>query len=108
MLAEHVDRTCNWNFDHADVAGTARLVGLDENRENEWNLDIPRYTEPDIEEEPVTVAETIENLKTGMYAAGEAEGKIRVLLAENGLIVTEKVFSHRGHRGHRGSSWVMN
>jgi type I restriction enzyme M protein len=63
----------------------ARLVPLDEIKENDWNLNIPRYVEPVIEEETVTVAEAIDNLKTSLAAAYAAEDKLQDLLVRAGL-----------------------
>lgn len=54
--------------------------------ENDWNLNIPRYIDPVIEEETITVAEAIENLKTSLDAAYEAEDRLKQLLSEHGLI----------------------
>ena len=86
LLPEHVDRIHAWYTEHEDVEGVARLVPLDEIKENDWNLNIPRYIEPVIEEEAITVAEAIENLKASLNAAYEAEDRLKKLLSEHGLI----------------------
>lgn len=86
LLPEHVDNVYRWYEEHKDVEGVARLVALDEIKENDWNLNIPRYIEPVIEEETITVAEAIANLKTSLDAAYAAEDKLKDLLKENGLL----------------------
>lgn len=86
LLPEQVDHIYQWYNDHADVEGVARLVSLSEIKENDWNLNIPRYIEPVIEEETITVAEAIANLKTSLEAANAAEDRLKELLTENGLL----------------------
>ena len=80
-----MDQIFKWYHDYQDVEGVARCVPLDEIKENDWNLNIPRYIEPVIEVETITVAEAIENLKTSLNAAYEAEEKLKELLLANGL-----------------------
>lgn len=86
LLPEHVDRIYDWYAAHEDVEGVARLVALDEIKENDWNLNIPRYIEPVIEEETVTVADAIGNLKSSLEAAYAAEDRLQTLLSESGLL----------------------
>ncbi|QDV27366.1 putative type I restriction enzymeP M protein [Aureliella helgolandensis] len=85
MLSSHVDQIFQWYRDYQDVEGVARCVSLNEIKENDWNLNIPRYIEPVIEEETITVAEAIENLKVSLNAAYEAEDKLKTLLNDAGL-----------------------
>lgn len=58
---------------------------LDEIRENGHNLNIPRYVEPVIEEETITVDKAIANLKESLQAAYAAEDKLRELLKREGM-----------------------
>ena len=46
LLPEHVDRIHQWYTAYQDVEGVCRVVGLDEIRDNDFNLNIPRYVEP--------------------------------------------------------------
>ena len=86
LLDKHVDQLFKWYKKGEEVEGVARLVPLTEIEENDWNLNIPRYIEPVIEEETVTVGEAIKNLKTSLDAAYEAEDKLKKLLIENNLM----------------------
>jgi type I restriction enzyme M protein len=86
LLADQVDHIYQWYSSHKDVAGVARLVPLDEIQQNDWNLNIPRYVEPVVETETLTVAETLANLKTSLDAAHAAEDRLKTLLAKEGLI----------------------
>ncbi|HOX27830.1 MAG TPA: N-6 DNA methylase, partial [bacterium] len=69
LLPEHVENIHKWYVDYKDIDGVVKIASLDEIAENEWNLNIPRYVEPVIEEETITVAEAIENLKKSLDAA---------------------------------------
>ena len=55
-------------------------------RENDFNLNIPRYVEPVIEEESMTIDEAMDNLKESLKAAYAAEDKLKELLAREGLL----------------------
>jgi len=85
LLPEHVDRIYQWYAGHKDVVGVARLVPLDEIRQNDWNLNIPRYVEPVVEAETISVADAVTNLKTSLDAAYAVEDRLTQLLRESGL-----------------------
>lgn len=86
LLPDQVDRIYQWYSDHKDVAGVARLVPLDEIQQNDWNLNIPRYIEPVVEAETLTVADALANLKTSLDAAYAAEDRLKALLGKAGLM----------------------
>ncbi len=86
MLPEHVDRICQSYANHQDAAGVARLVSLDEIEQNDWNLNIPRYVEPVLEGETLSVADNITSLKTSIDAAYAAEDRLKSLLSQAGLM----------------------
>jgi type I restriction enzyme M protein len=86
LLPEHVDRITGWYTAYADAEGVAKVVALHEIRENDFNLNIPRYVEPVIDEETVTVEHAIENLKTSLNAAYQAEDRLADLLKKEGLL----------------------
>jgi type I restriction enzyme M protein len=68
------------------VEGICRVVTLDEIRENDYNLNIPRYVEPVLEEETMTVNEAIAILKESLSAAYAAEDRLIELLKREGLV----------------------
>jgi type I restriction enzyme M protein len=86
LLPEHVENIHRWYEDYQDVEGVCREVSLDEIRENDFNLNIPRYVEPVIEEETMTVDEAIANLKESLEAAYAAEDRLKELLQREGLL----------------------
>ena len=86
LLPPHVAAIHQWYENYRDVGGVCRVVSLDEIRENAYNLNIPRYIEPVIEEEAMTVDQTIANLKNSLEAAYAAEDRLRALLKREGLM----------------------
>ena len=86
LLPEHVGNIHHWYEDYRDVEGVCRVVPLEEIRENDFNLNIPRYVEPVIEEETMTVDEAIANLKESLAAAYAAEDRLKELLQREGLL----------------------
>lgn len=85
LLPEHIDKIFEWYSAHEDVEGAARLVPLSEIKDNEWNLNIPRYVEPVIEEESISVKDAVESVKSSLDAAYSAEDRLRQLLINSGL-----------------------
>ena len=83
---EHTEQILTWYQDYEDVEGAARVVTLDEIAENDWNLNIPRYVEPVIEEETLTVAEAMRNLRQALEEAYGAEDRLKALLQNAGLM----------------------
>ena len=86
LLPEHVDNIHRWYEGYQDVEGVCRVVTLDEIRENDFNLNIPRYVEPVIEEESMTIDQAIVNLKESLQAAYAAEDRLKGLLLREGLL----------------------
>ena len=69
-----------------DVEGKSKVVGMDKLAENDWNLNIPRYVLPVLEEDSMTLDEVIANLKESLDAAWGAEERLKELLGEAGLL----------------------
>ncbi|SVD61496.1 uncharacterized protein METZ01_LOCUS414350, partial [marine metagenome] len=76
LLDEHVDKLYETYNNYEDVEGLAKVATLDEIRENEHNLNIPRYVEPIIEEEKITVEEALADLKKAMEESQKSEEKL--------------------------------
>ena len=85
-MPEHVKKIHHWYDNYEDVEGVCRVVSLDEIRENDFNLNIPRYVEPVIEEETITVDEAIANLKESLDSAYAAEDRLMELLEREGMV----------------------
>ena len=86
LLPEHVERIHGWVRDYTDVEGIARLVTLEEIAANDHNLNIPRYVEPKVTTEVLTVDDAMQRLRTSAEAAFAAEGRLVGLLKTEGLL----------------------
>ena len=86
LLPEHVENIHQWYVNYQDVEGDCRVVTLDEIRENDFNLNIPRYVEPVIEEETLTVEQALANLQESLEAAYAAEDRLKELLKRAGVM----------------------
>lgn len=88
LLPEHVERIHGWVRDRTDVEGIARLVTLDEIASNDYNLNIPRYVEPKMEGEVLSVEEAMKRLSESAAAAFAAEEKLLQVLRQEGILIT--------------------
>ena len=86
LLPEHVGRICGWVRDFKDVEGVARVVALDEIGSNDHNLNIPRFVEPKLDQEVLTVEEAMQRLRASAQVAFAAEDKLISLLKREGLL----------------------
>lgn len=86
LLPEHVERIYGWYHDYMDVEGVARVVSLEEIAANDYNLNIPRYIEPVVEQETLTVDEAMKHLKESAETAFNAEDKLIKILIREGLL----------------------
>src|SRR5204862_3044882 len=59
LLPEHVERIHGWYRDFKDVEGVSRVVTLDDIAANDFNLNIPRYVEPQTAQETLSVEEAM-------------------------------------------------
>ena len=86
MREEHGSRILELYEAFDDVEGESKVVDMAELEENDWNLNIPRYVLPVLEEDSMTLDEAITNLKESLNAAWEAEERLKELLDEAGLL----------------------
>lgn len=70
--------------DSDELLKHARIVGLDEITENEFNLNIPRYVDTFEPEPRIEVADALRGLETAESTAQQAETKLRQLLGKIG------------------------
>ena len=86
LQLEHVDSIHRWYEGYQDVEGICRVVPLNEIRENDFNLNIPRYVEPVIDEKSMTIDQAIANLKESLRAAYGAEDRLKELLIKERML----------------------
>jgi type I restriction enzyme M protein len=86
LLPEHVERIYGWVRDYADVEGLARVATLEEIAANDHNLNIPRYVEPTLVRDELTVDEAMKRLRDSAEVAFAAEDRLVALLKAEGLL----------------------
>ena len=86
LLPEHVERIYGWYRDYQDVEGVARVVTLDEIAGNDHNLNIPRYVEPRIDKEVLSVPQAMERLRESAGSAIAAENRLIEILMREGIL----------------------
>jgi type I restriction enzyme M protein len=86
LLPEHVDQIGRWYAQFKDVDGVAKVATVADIQGHDWNLNIPLYVEPVVSETTLTVPEALENLKTSLKAAYDAEDRLKRFLQETGLM----------------------
>jgi type I restriction enzyme M protein len=69
-----------------DIANLARVVTLADIEQQEWNLNISRYVEPNVERRVLTLEQATANLETALHKAYQAEDRLAALMRESGLM----------------------
>ena len=62
------------------------MVTLEDIAANDYNLNIPRYVEPKVEQEAMSVDEAMRRLKESADAAFAAEDRLIAILKKEGLL----------------------
>jgi len=86
LLPAHVERIHGWYHAYQDVEGVARVVTLEEIAANDYNLNIPRYVEPKVDQDILTVEKAMQRLQASAAAAFVAEDKLIAILRREGLL----------------------
>lgn len=86
LLPLHVERIHGWYRGCQDVEGIARVVTLDQIAANDYNLNIPRYVEPKVEQVVLTVEEAMQRLRESADAAFAAEERLIALLSKDRML----------------------
>lgn len=73
-------------LDPDELLKHARVVGLGEIAENEYNLNIPRYVDTFEPEARVSVGEALQSLKCAEDALQESQAELRILLTQIGFL----------------------
>ncbi len=86
LLPEHVDAISRWFHEAKDVPSRVCVVPLDEIAANDYNLNIPRYVEPEVDSTVLAVDDAMAQLRQAAEAAFEAEDRLVDLLTKEGLL----------------------
>lgn len=81
---EHIERIRDAYAAYQDEELFARVVSLDEIKENDWNLNITRYVDATPPPEPIDVKQALAELRELERKRDEAEVRMNELLAEMG------------------------
>ena len=81
----HVDEIVKTYRQRVDVDKYAHVATLDEVKENDWNLNIPRYIDTFEEEEPVDIAAVAGELKALDLAMQDTDETIQDFCRELGI-----------------------
>jgi len=84
LREEDIDRIVTAFREYRDIERFARVVDLDEIRRNDYNLNISRYVDTSLPEEPIDVAEALARLRELELRRNEAVQRMDKLLAELG------------------------
>ena len=103
---EHVEQIFAWYEGFADVERKCQVASLDEIAENDFNLNIPLYVEPVLDDDLPTVPEAIASLRAVLADAYAAEDRLAGAtsrLGQNGqrVIVFQSPPGPQRHTGRR-------
>lgn len=87
LSPEHVELILSWYKDYEKIEDVARVVTLDDIASNDYNLNIPRYVEPRVEKEALTIDEAMNQLRISAVEAFTAEEKLIAILKREGLLI---------------------
>lgn len=83
---EHTAQIVKWYRAFADVEDRAKVVTLDEIKNEGWTLNISRYVLPPIGEEIPPLSEAVATFKSALTEARAAEDHLRTVLTEGGWL----------------------
>ena len=79
---EHIETIYKWYSDFEDVKNHAKVVGIEEIKANNYNLNIPLYVEKEMTDNLPTLEEAKAQLKVAVEEVREAEERFIHLLNE--------------------------
>lgn len=80
LEAENVNHIFSWYKSFENVENFVRVVGLQEIKDNDYNLNIPLYVEKIIEDNLPSVEEALADLKSAWEDSLKAEEKFKIIL----------------------------
>ena len=91
---EHAAEVLSWYARFSDVENSARVVGLDEIKSEEWTLNISRYVLPPLQEDIPPLPVAISNFKAALVACREAEQRLAEVMERDGWLKEERNERH--------------
>jgi len=83
---EHAQQIVDWVRAFEDVEDRAKVVGIDEIKNEDWTLNISRYVQPPIGEEIPPLPEAVAAFKRALSECRVAEDRLRGALTEGGWL----------------------
>ncbi|MBN1148736.1 MAG: SAM-dependent DNA methyltransferase [Anaerolineales bacterium] len=83
---EHAGQILGWLRDFQDAQKRARVVTLEEIKQEDWTLNISRYVLPPIGEDIPPLDEAIADFKAALTRVREAEDELRRVMVEGGWL----------------------
>lgn len=86
LRPEHIEKIVNTYRERKEIEKYSHLATLDEIKENDYNLNIPRYVDTFEEEEPIDIQAVMAEIKELEAKRAELDKEIEVYLKELGLV----------------------
>lgn len=85
MEDKHIEDIVNAYKERKDIDKFAHVASINEIKENEYNLNIPRYVDSFEEEEPVDIDKVQKNITDIKNELSQVESKMQEYMKELGL-----------------------
>ena len=86
LRPEHIEKIVSTYRERKEIERYSHLATLDEVRENDYNLNIPRYVDTFEEEEPIDIQAVMADIKKLEAERAELDKEIEVYLKELGIV----------------------
>ena len=83
---EHANEILTWYRNFADVQDAARVVTLDEIKDEDWTLNISRYVLPPLQEDIPPLPDAIAAFKSALSRCREAEERLARVMTKGGWL----------------------
>lgn len=86
LRQEHIEKIVNTYRQRKEIDKYSHCATIEEIRENDYNLNIPRYVDTFEEEEPIDIKQVMADIKTLEAQRADLDAQIDGYLKELGLI----------------------
>ena len=86
LRPEHIEKIVSTYRERKEIERYSHLASLDEVRENDYNLNIPRYVDTFEEEEPIDIKAVMADIKKLEAERAELDKEIEGYLKELGIV----------------------
>lgn len=86
LRPEHIEKIVSTYRERKEIERYSHLASLDEVRENDYNLNIPRYVDTFEEEEPIDIQAVMADIKKLEAERAELDKEIEGYLKELGIV----------------------